>query len=70
MIVLVMEVTGSGKTTVRELVASRLGWVFLEADDFHPLENVEKMRRGMRQGRRIACIAGMSAVRCAERLSR
>jgi gluconokinase len=47
MIVLVMGVTGSGKTTVGKLLASRLGWVFLDADDFHPVENVEKMRRGV-----------------------
>jgi gluconokinase len=47
MIFLVMGVTGAGKTTVEELLASRLGWVFLDADDFHPAENVEKMRRGV-----------------------
>jgi gluconokinase len=47
MIILVMGVTGSGKTTVGELLASRLGWVFLDADDFHSAENVEKMRRGV-----------------------
>jgi gluconokinase len=47
MIILVMGVTGSGKTTVGELLASRLGWRFLDADDFHPAENVEKMRRGV-----------------------
>jgi gluconokinase len=47
MILLVMGVTGSGKTTVGRLLASRLGWVFLDADDFHPAENIEKMRRGV-----------------------
>jgi ACS family tartrate transporter-like MFS transporter len=47
MIVLVMGVTGSGKSTVGRLLAGRLGWVFLEADDFHSAENKEKMRRGI-----------------------
>jgi gluconokinase len=47
MILLVMDVTGSGKTTVGKLLAQRLGWLFLDADDFHPAENVEKMKRGM-----------------------
>ena len=45
MIILVMGVTGSGKTTVGKMLASRLGWVFLDADNFHSAENVEKMRR-------------------------
>src|ERR1700677_518157 len=47
MIILVMGVTGSGKTTVGKMLASRLGWVFLDADNFHSGENVEKMRRGV-----------------------
>ena len=41
-----MGVSGSGKTTVGKLLAAELGWEFLEADDFHPPANVEKMRRG------------------------
>jgi len=46
MILLVMGVTGAGKSTVGRLLAERLGWVFLEADDFHSAANKEKMRRG------------------------
>ena len=42
----VMGVSGSGKTTVASGVAERLGWVFAEGDDFHPAANVEKMRPG------------------------
>lgn len=47
MILLVMGVTGSGKTTVGKLLAQRLGWLFLDADDFHPPENIEKMKHGV-----------------------
>ena len=46
MIVVLMGVTGSGKTTVGRLLAGQLGWTFVEGDDFHPPANVEKMRRG------------------------
>ena len=47
MIVLVMGVTGSGKTTVGKLFAQRTGWTFLDADDFHSSANREKMHRGI-----------------------
>jgi gluconokinase len=47
MIVLVMGVTGSGKTTVGKLLARRLSWIFLDADDFHSSVNREKMHRGI-----------------------
>ncbi|MDT7548704.1 MAG: gluconokinase [Actinomycetota bacterium] len=42
----VMGVSGSGKTTVAQRVAQRLGWVFAEGDDFHSPANVAKMRAG------------------------
>ena len=47
MIVLIMGTTGSGKTTIGTLLAKRLGWEFVDADDFHPPANVEKMRKGI-----------------------
>jgi len=47
MIVIVMGVTGAGKTTVGRLLAERSGWDSADADDFHPAANVEKMRRGV-----------------------
>lgn len=46
MIVVVMGVSGAGKSTVGALLAATLGWPFLDADDFHPQANVDKMRRG------------------------
>jgi len=45
MILLVMGVTGSGKTTAGKLLARKLAWLFLDADDFHPPQNIEKMKR-------------------------
>ncbi len=44
--VIVMGVSGSGKTTVGEAVAERLGWTFYDGDNFHPKENVAKMSSG------------------------
>ena len=43
----VMGVSGSGKTTVAERLAERLRWPFLEGDRLHPEANVEKMRQGI-----------------------
>jgi gluconokinase len=47
MIVIVMGVTGSGKTTVGMVLAKRLGWDFLDADDFHSPANKAKMHKGI-----------------------
>ena len=47
MVVLVMGVSGSGKTTIGRAVAERLQAVFVEADDHHPAANIEKMRAGI-----------------------
>jgi gluconokinase len=47
MIVVVAGVAGSGKTTVGQLLAARLGWTFADGDSFHPAANVAKMRAGL-----------------------
>ena len=46
MIVVLMGVTGSGKSTIGTLLAERTGAVFADADDYHPLANKEKMASG------------------------
>jgi carbohydrate kinase (thermoresistant glucokinase family) len=46
MVIIVMGVSGCGKTTVGNLLAERLALPFYDADDFHPVENVEKMQSG------------------------
>ena len=45
--IILMGVSGSGKTTVGQALSAATGWPFFDGDDFHPLENVEKMSRGI-----------------------
>ena len=47
MIVVLMGVSGCGKTTIGRLLGKRLGWAFIDADDFHPPANVAKMAAGV-----------------------
>jgi gluconokinase len=47
MIVLLMGVSGSGKTTIGNLLADTLRWRFYDGDDFHPAANVQKMSSGI-----------------------
>jgi gluconokinase len=44
--IVVMGVSGCGKSTVGALLAERLSWAFEDGDGFHPPQNVEKMRAG------------------------
>ena len=44
--IIVMGVSGSGKSTIGALLAERLGWPFADADGFHPAANVAKMAAG------------------------
>src|SRR5271165_4660557 len=45
--VILMGVAGSGKSTVGANLGKRMDWTFLDADDFHPVANVEKMSKGI-----------------------
>jgi gluconokinase len=47
MVIVVMGVTGSGKTTIGSLLAARLGWQFSDADEFHSAANKAKMHQGI-----------------------
>ncbi len=47
MIVIVMGVSGCGKSTIAELLGKRLGLPWYDADRFHPRANIEKMEQGI-----------------------
>jgi gluconokinase len=47
MVIAVMGPTGSGKTTIGSLLARRLGWEFVDADQFHSAANKAKMHQGI-----------------------
>jgi len=47
MVLILMGPMGCGKTTIGRLLAEKLGWSFYDGDDFHPNQNVEKMRAGI-----------------------
>ncbi|MFN0314855.1 MAG: gluconokinase, partial [Burkholderiales bacterium] len=47
MIVVIMGVSGCGKTTVGQLLAQNHGWKFLDADQYHSPENIAKMGAGI-----------------------
>lgn len=44
--VIVMGVSGSGKTSVGEAISEKFGWPLLEGDQFHPKANIDKMASG------------------------
>jgi gluconokinase len=47
MVIVLMGVSGSGKSTIGKALAERLGWRFIEGDDYHPAANVAKLHAGV-----------------------
>lgn len=47
MIIVVMGVSGCGKSTIGQQLADRVGWPFFDGDTFHPPANIDKMSRGI-----------------------
>ena len=47
MIIILFGVSGSGKSLIGRLLATELGWEFYDADQFHPLDNIEKLKQGI-----------------------
>ncbi len=45
-IIFITGVSGSGKTTIGQLLAQKTGYAFYDADDFHPQQNIDKMKAG------------------------
>lgn len=67
-VLVIMGVSGSGKSTVAEPLADRLGWPFQEGDALHPAANVAKMKAGMPlddadRGPWLSAVAGWIAAR-------
>jgi carbohydrate kinase (thermoresistant glucokinase family) len=46
-LVIIMGVSGSGKTTIGQLLSEKTGWPFFDADSFHPKQNIDKMSAGI-----------------------
>ena len=47
MVIILMGVSGTGKTLIGKRLAAELAWSFYEGDDYHPQDNVEKMSQGI-----------------------
>jgi len=47
MVIILMGVSGSGKTTIGQRLAQALGWPFNDGDQFHPQANIAKMQQGI-----------------------
>lgn len=68
MFIILMGVSGSGKTTIGQKLARRLGCPFYDGDDFHPPENVAKMAAGapLNDEDRAGWLAALAGLICKE----
>lgn len=71
-VVVIFGVSGCGKSTVGAMLSQRLGWLFLEGDNFHPPSNIEKMTSGtpLTDADRLPWLQQLAAIiaqRCASR---
>lgn len=46
-VIIIIGVSGSGKTTIGRLLSGELGWKYYEGDNFHPPANIEKLKNGV-----------------------
>ncbi|XP_057252487.1 probable gluconokinase isoform X2 [Pezoporus wallicus] len=71
-LVVVMGVSGAGKTTVGSRLAAKLGWKFYDADDYHSTENKKKMAEGiaLNDEDRIPWLCALHDILRREQLSR
>jgi len=46
-VIIIIGVSGSGKTTIGRLLSGELGWKYYEGDNFHPPANIEKLKSGV-----------------------
>ena len=47
MVLIIMGVSGCGKTTIGKMLSTKLNWKYFEGDEYHPPENIEKMKNGI-----------------------
>lgn len=47
MVLIIMGVSGCGKTTIGKMLSAKLNWKYFEGDEYHPQENIEKMKNGI-----------------------
>lgn len=47
MVLIIMGVSGCGKTTIGKMLSAKLNWKYFEGDEYHPAENIEKMKNGI-----------------------
>lgn len=61
-VIVLMGVSGSGKSTIGQALATTNGWPFIEGDDYHPAENIEKQMNGvpLNNSDRVAWIKSMA----------